>query len=211
MGNIFLIVSLITRGAYWRLHSKFIKIVLRLYGIRVGHNFYIEGTPKLKIRGFSNNIRIGNNVRILGDIDLRNRENGRIIIHDDVMIEGDCRFVSARDGVVEIGQGSVVTAYAIINGGADVIVGQNVILGPRVSINANEHIFRRDAPVMSQGFIHAPVYIEDDCWIASNVCITKGVRLGKGSVIGSNAVVLRDTEPYSINAGVPSQKIGERT
>lgn len=52
--------------------------------------------------------------------------------------------------------------------------------------------------------------IEDDCWTGANVAINKGVHLGKGSIVGANAVVTRDTEPYSINVGVPARAVGFR-
>lgn len=203
-------LALITNKKYWIFHSRIIKIILRRYGIKVGKNFYIEGVPKLKIRGKSKNIIIGNNVSILGNIDMRNRENGKIIFKDNVTIENDCRFVSAREGTIEIGEESIVAAFAILNGGGDIIIGKQCIIGPRASINANEHKFEINKPVREQDFIHASVYIEDDCWIASNVSIHKGVHLAKGSIIGSNAVVTKNTEEYSIYGGVPAQKIGER-
>ena len=52
--------------------------------------------------------------------------------------------------------------------------------------------------------------IKDDVFLGANVSINKGVVLGEGSVIGANAVVTKDTEPYSINVGIPSKKISER-
>lgn len=206
----FKLLAFLTDKKYWLLHSLMIKMILRLKGIKVGRRFYIEGIPQLKIHGLPENIIIGDNVTILGDIDLRNRENGKIIIKNDVTVERDCRFVSAREGKIEIGENSIVTAWAILNGGSDIIIGRNCIIGPRSSINANEHKFARRLPVREQGFIHAPVYIEDDCWIATNVAINKGVRLAKGSVVASYSVVTKDTAPFSINAGIPSKKISER-
>lgn len=206
----FSFLAFITNKKYWMVHSWIVKAILQLKGVQVGRGFYIEGTPKLKIRGQAANIVFGENVSILGDIDLRNRENGKIIFKDNVTVEESCRFVSARDGVLEFGEGSVVTAFAIINGGADVIVGKQVIIGPRASINANEHRFERNVPVRKQGFIHENIHIEDDCWLAANVVIMKGVRVRKGSVVGAGSVVTRDTEEYSINAGVPSKKLSER-
>jgi acetyltransferase-like isoleucine patch superfamily enzyme len=200
----------VTNKRYWKLHSLFMKMIFRSYGIKVGKKFYMEGVPKLKIKGNPRHISIGDNVSILGDIDLRNRENGKIVFDDHVTIEGHCRFVSAGEGTIRVGEGSIVTAYAIINGGADIIIGQKCIIGPRASINANEHAFTRSQEIREQGFIHAPIYIEDDCWLAANVTIMKGVRLRKGSVIGSNAVVTKDTEEYSINVGIPAKKIAER-
>ena len=52
--------------------------------------------------------------------------------------------------------------------------------------------------------------IEDDCWLGYNVAIMPGVKIGKGSVIGANAVVTKDVEPYSIMAGVPAVLIKKR-
>jgi acetyltransferase-like isoleucine patch superfamily enzyme len=203
-------LAFITNKRYWKLHSLLIKVILRLYGIKVGKDFYIEGIPKLKIRGKPENIIIENNVSIMGNIDLRNRENGKIIFNDNVTIENDCRFVSAREGTIEIGKGSIVTVFAILNGGGDIIVGEKCILGPRCSINANDHVFMRQTPIRESGFIHAPIFIEDDCWLATNVSINKGVRLRKGTIVASGAVVTTSTEEYSVYGGIPAKKIGER-
>jgi acetyltransferase-like isoleucine patch superfamily enzyme len=203
-------LALITNKRYFKFHSVLIRLVLRLYGIKVGKHFYMEGIPSLKIRGKAENIVIGNRVSILGDIDLRNRENGTIVFENNVTIESDCRFVAARDGILKIGQQSVVTTGAIFNGGEDLVIGRNCIIGPRCSINANEHVFLKDTPVRDAGFIHAPVHIEDDCWLAANVIVMKGVTLARGSVIGAGSVVTRSTEPYSVNVGIPARKIDER-
>ena len=47
--------------------------------------------------------------------------------------------------------------------------------------------------------------------LCTNVSIHKGGKIQKGSIIGANAVVTKDTHPYSINVGIPAKKIGERT
>jgi acetyltransferase-like isoleucine patch superfamily enzyme len=204
------IFALITKNSIWKLHSVFIVLLLRMRGCNVGSGFYTEGVPKLFIRGRAENIIIGNNVRILGPIDLRNRENGKIVFEDDVTIEHDCRFVAAREGSIQVGRGSVVTAYAIINGGGNVIIGQDVVIGPRCSINANEHVIRRDVPILPRQFEHGDVVIEDQSWLAANVVVTMGTTIRRGSVIAANAVVNKDTEPYSVNGGVPARKISDR-
>jgi len=203
-------LALITNKYYWKLHSYIIKIILRMYGIKVGANFYCEGIPKLKIRGKAKNITIGDNVSFLGNVDLRNRENGKIIINNNVAIEGEVRIVSAREGVINIGAHSAICAYSILNGGDDIIIGQYCLFSARTSINANEHKLRKNQYIRQQGFIHKPVIIEDDCMLGVNISVNKGVTIKKGSVIGANSVVTKDTEEYSINVGSPSKKISER-
>lgn len=203
-------ISFITNEKSWILHSRIIRAILKFYGINIGKNFLIKGIPKLKIRGSAENIIIGNNVSILGDIDIRNRENGKLIIENDVTIEQDCRFVAARDGAIIIGKHSVIGAYTVLNGGADIKIGNKCIFAVRTSINANDHQMARQYSIRDQGFVHAPVIIEDDCWFGTNVSIHKGVNIKRGSIIGANAVVTKDTEPYSINAGIPAKKMGER-
>ena len=80
--------------------SKIIIIYLKIRGVKINFNAQINNFPYLKIKGLPENIVIGK-VKILGRIDLRNRENGRIIFEDNCKIEKDCRFVSAREGIIK--------------------------------------------------------------------------------------------------------------
>lgn len=203
-------LALITNKHYWKLHSYIIRFILIVYGIKVGKNFYCEGVPKLKIRGKAENIVIGDNVSFLGSVDLRNRENGKIILENNVTIEDNVRIVSAREGTIKIGNNSAICAYSILNGGDNISIGKYCLLSARVSINANEHEFKKEIYIRKQGFVHKSVIIEDDCMVGVNVSINKGVVLKKGSVIGANSVVTKDTKEYSINVGIPNKKIGFR-
>jgi len=189
--------------------SKIIIICLKVIGIKINNNARILSFPKLKIKGKPDNIIIGN-VEILGKVDIRNRENGKIVIEDHCKIESDCRFVSAREGTICIGSGSTITTGAILNGGGNISIGKNCILGNRITINANEHVFKKDKLIKLQGFVHKDVTIEDDCWFGTNVVINKGVTIKTGSVIGASSLVNKDTEAYSINVGIPAKKIGQR-
>lgn len=38
----------------------------------------------------------------------------------------------------------------------------------------------------------------------------EGVTIGEGSIIAAGSVVTKDLEPYSIYAGVPARKVGDR-
>lgn len=54
------------------------------------------------------------------------------------------------------------------------------------------------------------VTIEEDVWVGHQSIILTGVRVRRGTIIAAGSVVIRDTEPYSIVAGVPARKVGER-
>jgi acetyltransferase-like isoleucine patch superfamily enzyme len=60
------------------------------------------------------------------------------------------------------------------------------------------HPFRR--PLVSKG----PVLIGDCVWIGDKATILPGVTIGKGSVIGANAVVTKDVPDYCMAAGNPA-------
>ncbi len=55
-----------------------------------------------------------------------------------------------------------------------------------------------------------PIEIGEDCWLGINAVVLRGVVVGRGSIVGANAVVTKSVEPYSIVAGVPAKRIGSR-
>lgn len=58
--------------------------------------------------------------------------------------------------------------------------------------------------------LDSPVWVQDDCWLGANTVICPGVTIGKGSIVGANAVVTKDVPPYSVVAGVPARVVGTR-
>ncbi len=203
-------LEIIFGNKIYRVLSFFIKLFLISKGFKIGKNFYIKNFPDLKLKAEENNVIIGNNVSILGKIDIRTREKGFLKICDNVKIEEGCRIVAARDGKIILDNNSVITIGTIINGGGDINIGKYSVIGPRNVINSNEHLFKRDQNIQEQGFIHKAVFIGSDCWTGANVTIAKGVKLADKSIIGANSFVNKDTEEGFIYGGVPIKKIGER-
>lgn len=54
------------------------------------------------------------------------------------------------------------------------------------------------------------IVVEDDVWIGTGATILSGVTIGRGSVIGAQAVVSRNIEPYSIVVGNPAKVVRKR-
>ncbi|MFT8593657.1 MAG: sugar O-acetyltransferase [Bifidobacterium sp.] len=94
-------------------------------------------------------------------------------------------------------------------------IGDNVMFGPHVSVVTPVHPLRwqdRNIRESADGdeFDYeygAPITIEDNCWLATNVTVTGGVTIGEGSVIGAGSVVTHDIPANSFAAGVPCKVI----
>lgn len=54
------------------------------------------------------------------------------------------------------------------------------------------------------------VEIDDRVWLGSNVIVLPGVHIGEGAVCCAGCVVTKDVLPYSVVAGIPAKKVGER-
>ena len=55
-----------------------------------------------------------------------------------------------------------------------------------------------------------PITLEEDIWIGTNASITPNTLVAKGCIIGTNAVVTRDTDPFGIYTGVPARRLRDR-
>lgn len=126
----------------------------------------------------------------------------------NVNIEQGVRFGNGRG--VKIGDYSGIGIDCQIP--AVITIGKYVMMGPEVMIIGQNHDFSEvSRPMMFQGYKEiSEVVIEDDVWIGARVIILPGVRVGKGSIIGTGAVVTKDITPYSICGGNPARVIRSR-
>jgi acetyltransferase-like isoleucine patch superfamily enzyme len=115
-------------------------------------------------------------------------------------------------GKVTIGEGTAISDNCLFHGSkAGISIGRKVMIAPNCVLVAFDHGYQDlETPMIDQRWEDAPVIIDDDVWIAANCTITKGLRLGKGCIVGANSVVTRDVEPFAIVGGVPARVIGTR-
>lgn len=100
---------------------------------------------------------------------------------------------------LKMGDNSSVGPFGFIGCSGKIIIGKNVMIGPRVSLFAENHNFNDiHKSIKSQGVNNKGIVIEDDCWIGSGVIILDGVRIGHGSVIGAGTLVTKNIPPNSI-------------
>ncbi len=96
--------------------------------------------------------------------------------------------------------------------GAKVELERYVMLGPRVVIAGNDHVFDQPGtPTIFAGRPDLPkTVIEADAWLGFGAIVMAGVRVGRGAIVAAGAVVTKDVPPYEIHGGVPARKIAER-
>lgn len=91
----------------------------------------------------------------------------------------------------------------------EVRIGNNCLIGPRVTITTAGHPV--DAKTRLSGLeFGAPISIGHNVWIGSGAIITPGVRIGDNAVIGAGAVVTRDIDPELTMGGVPARDLHQR-
>ena len=87
-----------------------------------------------------------------------------------------------------------------------VTIGDNVMLGTGVSLLTPIHPLKfQDRNKLLE--YAKPITIGNNCWLASNVTVIGGVKIGEGSVIGAGSVVTRDIPSNSFAAGNPCRVI----
>jgi acetyltransferase-like isoleucine patch superfamily enzyme len=114
---------------------------------------------------------------------------------------------------IYIGENSHININCCVWAGEEskIILGDNLLMGPGVSIQADNHGTYRDEVMMQQTRVQKDIHIGNDCWLCSNVIITAGVHIADGCIIAAGAVVTKDiVEPYSIVGGIPGKIISHR-
>lgn len=102
---------------------------------------------------------------------------------------------------------------------AQITIGDNVWLGPNVSLLTANHplepkkrqVFHTDDsfhPEKKGNWeIIAPIEIGDDVWIGAGVTVLPGVSIGAGTTIGAGSVVTHDVPPNVLACGNPCRVI----
>ena len=111
---------------------------------------------------------------------------------------------------LEIGVNSFINYDCIMLNNAMVKLGDNVLVGPKVSFYTAIHPI--DAKQREQWLVYAkPITVEDNVWIGGSATILGGVTIGKNAIVGAGAVVTKDVEPNTIVVGNPARVLRKIT
>ncbi len=111
---------------------------------------------------------------------------------------------------LEIGDNSGIGVDAEVPN--NIIIGNNVLMGPNCYILRQNHNFSRiDIPIIEQGYtLQERTIIEDDVWIGRNVTMTLNRHIQIGTIIGACCLLCKDFPSYSVVGGNPSRLIKSR-
>ena len=125
----------------------------------------------------------------------------------NINIEKGAKFATGKG--ITIGNNSGLGIDSSVHG--PLRIGDNVMMGPQVTIFSQTHVIgRTDIPMNQQGMREAEVVIGNDVWIGMRVIIMPGVKIGNGAVIGAGAIVTKDVPDYAVVGGVPARVIKYR-
>jgi len=163
---------------------------------------------------------IGNKTVILEGANIINllKDKKKLSIGNESRIQGEL-IVHPNKGNITIGK------YCYIGMLTHIWSAENILIGDRVLISHGVNIHDFDSHPFSPHRRHlqelklfenghtgdledvpsASIIIEDDVWIGFGSTILKGVKIGKGSIIGANTVVTKDIPEYSVVVGNPAK------
>ncbi|KAF2333127.1 acyltransferase [Flavobacterium daemonense] len=147
-------------------------------------------------------------------------DKSKIKIGKNSHIRGEL-LVFANGGQISIGNNSFVGTGSRIWSAEKVEIGNSVLISHNCNIiDTNSHeldynernnsfvkMLEKGHPIEKNNIKTAEIIIEDFVWISYNVSILKGVRIGKGAIIGANSLVTKDVPELTLMGGNPAREI----
>ena len=91
-------------------------------------------------------------------------------------------------------------------GQGEINLSDEVLIGNFVSITASNHL-KRNGSWRFGGFNEESIYIGKGVWLSANSCVTAGVSIGDGTVVGAGAVVTKSFGSDKVLIGIPAREI----
>jgi acetyltransferase-like isoleucine patch superfamily enzyme len=112
----------------------------------------------------------------------------------------------ASDPVVQIGSRCIIGRGSHIVGHWSIEIGDDIQTGPYVYITDQNHVYEDpDEPVGRQWPVEAPVRIGSGSWLGANVVVLPGADIGEHVVVAAGAVVRGEVPDRCVVAGVPAR------
>jgi acetyltransferase-like isoleucine patch superfamily enzyme len=159
--------------------------------------FYPESRV-INLAGDRTLIEIGKNTHVRGEL-LIFKSSGSLQIGHDAFI----------------GEGSKIWSADRVEIGNHVLISHNVFISD-TSAHELDHLERSKGflDIVTSGHSNekgkistAPIVIADYAWINPNAVILRGVKIGKGAIVGAGSIVTKDVPPFTLVAGNPAKVV----
>jgi acetyltransferase-like isoleucine patch superfamily enzyme len=124
---------------------------------------------------------------------------------------GDGTKIRCHEGIVEIGDKTVMGQECTISAYQRVRIGDECVIADRAMFIDFDHgMVEVERPIRRQGIYKRDVEVGNNVWIGYGACILRGVSVGDNSVIGTNSVVTKDIPANAVVGGIPARIIRMR-
>src|SRR5882672_1630862 len=124
---------------------------------------------------------------------------------------GDGTKIRCHEGVVEIGDKTVIGQECTISAYQRVRIGEQCVIADRAMFIDFDHgVVEVERPIREQGIYKRDVEVGSNVWIGYGACILRGVRGGDNSIVGTNSVVTKDVPANAVVAGIPARIVRMR-
>ena len=103
--------------------------------------------------------------------------------------------------------------FLLVHGGFGVVIHPKTVIGDRVRIYPGVTLGRADVHIPIEKSAFEGLAVGDDVIISSGakvLCKEGVLRLGRGTIVAANAVLLESTGENEIWAGIPARCVGKR-
>jgi len=193
----------------WKWTPNAVRIcLLRLLGVKMGNHVYID--RHAIILGDFKQFCFGNNFKM--DHDAIIQFKGTLIIGNDVVMNKYSEIISTHisNAKVIIGNKVILGVRVVIEASGSIVIGDETLITRDNYIFTHKHGIKRNMAIENQPIEFKSIKIGKDVFIGAGAIINCGVTIADGCVIAPGAVITKDTKPYGVYGGIPAKKINER-
>lgn len=226
----------LARTARFRLWARWVDLRMRRLGgrfvLEAAQTPRYLGLPRVEIDegGGTLTLRIGETCKLGRDVvlDVAPQADGLIEIGDRVTLQNAVR-LQAWGGAIRLGDGVQLRDNCELKSKGELSLGERSILGRNVTLHCDERIVLgrfvglaervtladsdhghdgTDTFFMEQPVTSAPIVLEDNVFLATNVVVLRGCTVGRNSVAAAGAVLTGGEYPAGwIIGGVPARPL----
>lgn len=157
------------------LRTVFLKLK---YGNKLTFDYSSNGKPVYFGRNVSVSMEKGCSLRIGGGTYIS--DNTKIIVMDSASV--------------------IIGTHNYFGSGCRILIRNRLIIGDDNLFAENVSIYDHNHDYINEyvGYTSDSIVINNKCWLATNVVVTAGAKIGEGVVAGANSVVGGVLEPYGL-------------